>query len=206
MVAATILGPLFSTCKGPVVVKAAGAAALSAWGAFGHAMHDHTTADHHQDADHGGHEVHDHEDHGHEDHDHEDHDHEDHEDNEEHEEHDEGEEHEEGGTEEPEDAEELEMAVRSSPVSGAEADTNIGRPRKAQGGGQPSAETILLAVAAAAAAASATSRLVEGRCKDLGVVPWAFGVYCPTELRRRRALGLGQGVTPQERQLLSAAF
>merc|ERR1719367_758620 len=130
MVAATLIGPLLSALKGPLVVKATSAAAVTAVGAFGHSSHDLANADHHHDGDHS-HEVHDHEDHGHEDHDHEDH-----EDNEEHEEHDEGEEHEEGGTEEPEDAEELEMAIRSSP--GAETDANIGGPRKAQGGGRPS--------------------------------------------------------------------
>uniref|UniRef100_A0A7S2MWL3 Uncharacterized protein n=1 Tax=Alexandrium andersonii TaxID=327968 RepID=A0A7S2MWL3_9DINO len=184
MVAIAFLGPLLSSLKGPAALKAAGAGTAAIWGIAAHGAGEaaaHTTAE--QVGEHGSHHTtdHAHDEHGgHEDHEHE-HEHEEKEelsDTEDHEE----------GPEEPEDAEELEIAARSAATASGDPITGdrLGVSRETRRGGCHTVEHVLLAVAAAAAAASATSRMVEGRCRDLGVVPWVATSSVPPPLARRR--------------------
>merc|ERR1712039_445959 len=153
--------------------------------------------DDHGDHGHHGGNHHD-EQHEHEDHDNE-HEHEEHE----HEEHDHASDGEEGGEEgwDPDETEELEVELTTAPgmadqPSGKRYGAGVGRDVRegervgVQPGNKEASDkisphsneyaNILLVVAAASAAASATSRLVEGRCRDLGVSPMST-----TSVKRR---------------------
>lgn len=178
-------------------------------GSADHGAADH--ADHHESGGGGEHEEggdhHEEPEHDHEEHDHEEHEHEEHED---HENHEDGEGEDQGGEaedlEQTEDnaAEEVEVANGAAARSGdgaggeevevedgvaARSGGSGGGSRAPGDGGLHAVEDILKVVAAASAVASATSRLVEGRSRDLGM-PWLVGRSCGSFA----SLGLGVGL------------
>lgn len=217
MVASAFLGFLPGAIKGTAALKAIGLSAVAAFSAAHHVpdgdagdAHDLTehSEDHGDHSHHGG---------GHHD-EQEEHDHEEHEHGEDHDEKDHGEvsDGEEGAEFDPDETEELaEMELTTAPGmadqpggrrggSGAGGAVGAGERMSKRPGSKVAPDKIaaapndhahiLLVVAAASAAASATSRLVEGRCRDLGVTPFRTTTVKRRYLHRCEAERLRQAL------------